>query len=84
MLNLLRLREGFALAAFEARTGLLRAAIAAPLAEAAAAGWLEVGDERVRPTEAGLRLANDVIALFLPAPGPADAAHAAGAHGDAP
>ena len=83
MLNLLRLREGFALAAFEARTGLPRAAIAAPLAEAVAAGWLVVGDERVRPTESGLRFANDVIALFLPAPGPAVAAQAA-AHGDAP
>jgi len=83
MLNLLRLREGFALAAFEARTGLPRAAIAAPLAEAAAAGWLVVEDERVRPTESGLRFANDVIALFLPTPGPAVAAQAA-AHGDAP
>ena len=83
MLNLLRLREGFALAAFEARTGLPRAAIAAPLAEAVAAGWLVVGDERVRPSESGLRFANDVIALFLPAPGPAVAAQAA-AHGDAP
>ena len=83
MLNLLRLREGFALAAFEARTGLPRAAIAAPLAEAVAAGWLVVGDERVRPTESGLRFANDVIALFLPAPGPAVAAQAA-AHGAAP
>jgi len=84
MLNLLRLREGFALAAFEARTGLPREAIAAPLAQAVDAGWLVVEDGRVRPTESGLRFANDVIALFLPAPDPAVAAQAAAAHGDAP
>ena len=66
MLNLLRLREGFALAAFEARTGLSRTAIAAPLAEAVDRGWLVVDGEHVRPTETGLRFANDVIAQFLP------------------
>ena len=83
MLNLLRLREGFTPEAFEARTGLSRDAIAAPLSGALAAGWLVEEAGRLRPTDAGLRFANDVIALFLPAPGMAGAAQAA-ARGDVP
>jgi oxygen-independent coproporphyrinogen-3 oxidase len=73
MLNALRLVEGFSVAQFEARTGLARSAIAAPLADAQARGWLAPeadGDDpagRWRPTEAGLRFANDIIALFLEA-----------------
>jgi oxygen-independent coproporphyrinogen-3 oxidase len=75
MLNALRLREGFALGAFEARTGLPRVAIDVPLAQAVAAGWLAIDGERVIPTETGLRFANDVMALFLAShPDAADAA----------
>jgi oxygen-independent coproporphyrinogen-3 oxidase len=66
MLNALRLHEGFALADFEARTGLGRAAIAAELAEASARGWLVEDAGHVRPTALGRRLGNDVVALFLP------------------
>lgn len=66
MLNALRLHEGFALADFEARTGLPRAAIAAELAEALARGWLVEDAGHVRPTALGRRLGNDVVALFLP------------------
>ncbi|MBJ6981476.1 radical SAM family heme chaperone HemW [Luteimonas sp. MC1572] len=66
MLNALRLHEGFALADFEARTGLPRAAIAAELAEAVARGWLVEDAGHVRPTALGRRLGNDVVALFLP------------------
>ena len=68
MLNALRLVEGFSLDAFEARTGLPRAAIDDRLAEATARGWLERagGDgDRIRPTELGRRFTNDVVALFL-------------------
>lgn len=71
MLNALRLTEGFDLRHFEARTGLPRAAIAAPLAEAQRQGWLAPDGadaataDRWRPTEAGLRFANDAIGLFL-------------------
>ena len=69
MLNALRLVDGFALSDFEARTGLARSAIAAPLQAALAQGWLEqdgLGDgERVRPTELGRRYTNDVVSLFL-------------------
>ncbi len=65
MLNLLRLREGFTLADFEARTGLERTAIAIPLAEAAARGWLTDTGERILPTPAGHRFVNDIVALFM-------------------
>ena len=66
MLNALRLHEGFGLDAFEARTGLSRASIAAQLADATQRGWLTVDPAgHVRPTELGRRFTNDVIALFL-------------------
>jgi putative oxygen-independent coproporphyrinogen III oxidase len=65
MLNALRLVEGFGLSQFEARTGLPRAAIAAPLAQARARDWLHVEGDRVLPTALGRRFSNDVIALFL-------------------
>lgn len=66
MLNALRLNAGFALATFEARTGLPRAAIGRELDAAVERGWLEVAGGRVTPTEFGRRFANDVIAGFLP------------------
>jgi oxygen-independent coproporphyrinogen-3 oxidase len=66
MLNQLRLREAFPLDRFEARTGLSRDAIAAPLSEAETRGWLRIEGERVCPTDAGQRFANDAISLFLP------------------
>jgi oxygen-independent coproporphyrinogen-3 oxidase len=67
MLNLLRLHEGFALDAFEARTGLPRAAIAPRLDEAVARGWIEVDHAgHAVPTELGRRFTNDVVGLFLP------------------
>ncbi|MDQ1118165.1 radical SAM family heme chaperone HemW [Pseudoxanthomonas winnipegensis] len=65
MLNLLRLKEGFALRDFQVRTGLPAAHLATPLAQAQANGWLQVEDGRVVPTPLGLRFANDVMALFL-------------------
>ena len=67
MLNALRLVEGFTLARFEARTGLPRTAIAAPLERARANGWLEIDGDHVRSTALGRRFGNDVIALFLDA-----------------
>jgi oxygen-independent coproporphyrinogen-3 oxidase len=65
MLNALRLNAGVPMAMFEARTGLPRASIAGQLALARERGWIEPDDERLRPTELGLRFANDAIALFL-------------------
>lgn len=66
MLNALRLVDGFAMADFEARTGLPGSAIAAELQAASARGWLDIGPDHVRPTELGRRFTNDVVALFLP------------------
>ena len=65
MLNVLRLNAGFALPAFESRTGLPLASIASPLASAQARGWLAHAGDRVVPTELGRRFANDAIGLFL-------------------
>ncbi len=66
MLNALRLREGFELSQFEVRTGLPRAVLARPLAQAQGRGWLAEVGGRTAPTELGQRFLNDVIALFLP------------------
>ena len=65
MLNALRLVEGFALADFEARTGLPRTTIAPQLADGIARGWLAIEHGRVVPTELGRRFTNDVISLVL-------------------
>ncbi len=65
MLNALRLVDGFSLSGFEARCGVPASAIAAPLAEAEARGWLCRDGDQVRPSALGRRFTNDVIALFL-------------------
>ena len=65
MLNALRLNEGFALAEFEARTGLSREAIAGELRQALDHGWITEADGHVLPTDLGRRFTNDVIGLFL-------------------
>ena len=67
MLNTLRLREGFALADFTARTGLPLSAIAQPLAAAEAKGLIARDFVRVWPTERGFDFLSDLQALFLPA-----------------
>ena len=65
MLNALRLNAGFPLDEFEARTGVSRGEIASQLDQGSGKGWIELGPERLVPTELGRRFANDVIALFL-------------------
>ncbi len=65
MLNALRLVDGFSLADFELRTGLGREAIATQLDEAAERGWLDISGDRAKPTELGMRFANDIMGLFL-------------------
>ena len=65
MLNALRLREGFALADFSARTGLPISAIAQPLAAAEARGLLERDFVRAWPTARGFDFLSDLQALFL-------------------
>lgn len=69
MLNALRLREGFALQDFMARTGLPLSAIEAGMQAAEAKGLLERSWERVKPTERGFDFLSDLQALFLPPAG---------------
>ena len=66
MLNALRLRDGFALADFSARTGLPISAIAGPLAEAERRGLLARDFTRAWPTLRGFDFLSDLQALFLP------------------
>jgi putative oxygen-independent coproporphyrinogen III oxidase len=66
MLNALRLREGFALADFTARTGLALTAIAKPLDEAERRGLIERDFSRVWPTARGFDFLSDLQSLFLP------------------
>ena len=66
MLNALRLREGFALADFTARTGLAVTAIAKPLEEAEKRGLIERDFSRVWPTARGFDFLSDLQSLFLP------------------
>ncbi len=65
MLNALRLREGFAYALFEERTGLSRSHLEAPLQKAVTQGLVEKYKHGIRPSELGWRFLNDLIGLFL-------------------
>ncbi|MCW8176544.1 radical SAM family heme chaperone HemW [Verminephrobacter aporrectodeae] len=66
MLNALRLREGFALQDFSARTGLPPSCLAKGLEAAERRGLIERDILRVRPTQRGFDFLNDLQALFLP------------------
>ena len=65
MLNALRLREGFALQDFSARTGLPLTAIAAQLDAAEKKGLLARDFHRAWPTQKGFDFLSDLQALFL-------------------
>ncbi|MFW5333161.1 radical SAM family heme chaperone HemW [Hydrogenophaga sp. ZJX-1] len=66
MLNALRLRHGFELQDFSARTGLPLSSVTASLDEGVQRGWLVVADGWVRPTERGFDFLSDLQSLFLP------------------
>ncbi len=66
MLNALRLREGFSLTDFSARTGLPLSAIDGALRDALGQGWLTQDGVWVRPTERGFDFLSDLQSLFLP------------------
>ncbi len=69
MLNVLRLREGFAERLFESRTGRPLAHIAPILRRAAAQGLIEARDMQTWvPTALGRRFLNDLQGLFLQEP----------------
>ena len=65
MLNVLRLREGFALQDFTERTGQPLTAIAQGLQQAEARGLIARDMGHVRPTERGFDFLSDLQALFL-------------------
>ena len=65
MLNALRLKDGFALQDFSARTGLAVSAIATPLAQAEQRGLIARDLQRVWPTALGFDFLSDLQALFL-------------------
>lgn len=65
MLNALRLLDGFSLNDFEFRTGLNREFIAPELQHAIREHWLVRTGDWIKPTELGMRFANDVMGLFL-------------------
>jgi oxygen-independent coproporphyrinogen-3 oxidase len=65
MLNALRLKEGFSLNDFMARTGLAMTAIQKGLAEAEAKGLIERDLIQVRPTERGFDFLSNLQELFL-------------------
>jgi oxygen-independent coproporphyrinogen-3 oxidase len=67
MMNALRLREGFALALFEERTGLPITATLPALEEAERRGFIERDHARVAPTALGRRFLNDLLQVFLTA-----------------
>jgi oxygen-independent coproporphyrinogen-3 oxidase len=66
MLNALRLKEGFELAQFVARTGLAVTAIQEGLDDAERAGLIERDLVRVKPSVRGFDFLNDLQSLFLP------------------
>jgi oxygen-independent coproporphyrinogen-3 oxidase len=66
MLNALRLTGGFPVSLFAECTGLPLAAIEPALRLAEAKGFIARDAERIRPTDAGRRLLNDLLLLFLP------------------
>lgn len=66
MLNALRLKQGFASRLFEQRTGLPWAYIQQELDQAVARGLLELPDGLIRPTSAGRRFLNELLAIFVP------------------
>ncbi|MGD9842728.1 MAG: radical SAM family heme chaperone HemW [Steroidobacteraceae bacterium] len=66
MLNVLRLRDGFDVRLFEARTGLAWAALAPQIAMATQRGLLVCEDGLAwQPTELGRRFLNDLVTIFL-------------------
>ncbi|MBU0501319.1 MAG: radical SAM family heme chaperone HemW [Gammaproteobacteria bacterium] len=64
MMNALRLKQGFDLALFEARTGLATTHISETLRTASERGLLELVSNQIRATELGFRFLNDLIGLF--------------------
>ncbi len=65
LMNALRLRDGFAVADFETRTGLHWDARIDGVTEARQRGLLDEGEDRIRASELGWRHLNGLLTLFL-------------------
>jgi len=65
-LNQLRLKNGFKIDDFTARTGLAWQVVESRVQRAIDKGLLELSEKRLRPTELGWRFVNDIQQLFLP------------------
>jgi putative oxygen-independent coproporphyrinogen III oxidase len=65
MLNALRLFQGFEKSLFYQRTGLDLRIIEKPLQHAKEKGWIIEKEQRLMPTELGLRWLNELLELFL-------------------
>lgn len=65
LLNVLRMPEGFSIAAFEAATGLGFELIQKQVSSLQAQALLSFEDSHVRPTEKGQQFLNDVLETFL-------------------
>ncbi|WOJ97510.1 radical SAM family heme chaperone HemW [Congregibacter brevis] len=66
VLNALRLREGFSLALFEARTGLDANRLETTLRKLVDRGLLQQNQEHIRTTDLGQRFLDDVVSAFFP------------------
>ncbi len=66
LLNALRLRDGFAISLFEARTGVAWATMRPAAERARALGLLEDDGERLRASARGWQLLDTLLAQFLP------------------
>jgi len=66
MMNALRLNDGFPVALFEERAGMLLTAALMQLEEAERRGLIERDHQRIAPTALGRRFLNDLLQVFLP------------------
>jgi oxygen-independent coproporphyrinogen-3 oxidase len=69
MMNALRLIEGFAPRLYAERTGLSLDSLRTALGEAQRRALLSLSADRIAPTELGRRFLNDLLEIFLDAPG---------------
>jgi len=65
LMNQLRLREGFTLATYQARTGLAPETLSPALERCMKRGWLIADGERIHCTEQGWEFLDSVLQVFL-------------------
>ncbi|EXJ17090.1 radical SAM family heme chaperone HemW [Imhoffiella purpurea] len=68
-LNAFRLTQGFRRSLFEERTGLDWSWMRRGIHEAVSHGFLDLSDDRIRPTELGRVFLDDLVSLYVPGDG---------------